>query len=316
MIIAASLVVVIGVSLLGVSLWLNSVAGDVKRVDAFKDVPEADRPTKVAGNAMNFLLLGSDTRDPDSKDGSRSDTIIILHLDKGHKKAQMVSIPRDTWVYIPKSQTSQYGNTDAKINAAYAWGGVPLVVQTVEKFTGVRIDHVAIVDFSGFREIVDALGGVEINVTESFNSTHSLNPDGKRHFDKGLQTMDGAMALDYSRERYAFKDGDFARIQHQQQVIKAILNKAASGGTLTSPTKLNSFLHATADAVIVDDTLNIFDMAMELRNLRGDDLSFYTSPTKGTGMIGSQSVVLADNDKVKPFYDALREDNPIPTPTK
>ncbi|GGM05645.1 LCP family protein [Dactylosporangium sucinum] len=315
---AASLVVIIGGSMLGVSLWLRSVTGEVKRVDAFSEVPEADRPQKAEGakGAMNFLLLGSDTRDPENQGGSRSDTIIVLHLDKNRSKAQMVSIPRDTWVFVPKSKNGQYGNTNAKINAAYAWGGVPLTVQTVERFTGVRIDHVAIVDFSGFREIVDALGGVEIDVTESFTSTHSLNPDGKRRFEKGVQTMDGAAALDYARERYAFKDGDFARIRHQQQVIKAILNKAASGGTLANPARLNSFLHATADSVTVDGTLNIFDMAMELRNLRGDDLSFFTSPTKGTGMMGSESVVLADDDKIKPFYDALREDQPLPAPTK
>jgi LCP family protein required for cell wall assembly len=224
----------------------------------------------------------------------------------------MISIPRDTWVFIPKSKNGKYGNTNAKINAAFAWGGVPLMVQTVERFTGVRLDHVVMVDFSGFKEIVDALGGVDITVAESFTSTHSLNPDGKRHFNKGPQTMDGATALDYARERYAFKDGDFARIQHQQQVIKAILNKAASGGTLANPARLSSFLHATADSVTVDGTLNLVDTAMELRGLRGEDLVFFTSPTKGTGMIGSESVVLADADKVKPFYDAVREDQPIP----
>ena len=314
LIVAASLALLIGGALLGTSLWLRSVASDVARIDAFSEVPEADRPQKAeaAKDALNFLLLGSDSRDPENKDGSRSDTIIVLHLDKNRSKAQMVSIPRDTWVYIPKSKNGKYGNTNAKINAAFAWGGAPLVVQTVERFTGVRIDHVVMVDFSGFKEIVDALGGIEINVTESFTSTHSLNPDGKRHFDQGLQTMDGAAALDYARERYAFKDGDFARIRHQQQVIKAILNKAASGGTLTSPTRLNSFLHATADSVTVDGTLNIFEMAMDLRGLRGDDLVFYTSPSKGTGMIDSESVVLADTDKVKPFYQAIREDQPIP----
>ncbi|MER7275135.1 LCP family protein [Dactylosporangium sp. NPDC000244] len=314
LVIAASLTVLIGIAFLGVALWLNSVASGVKRVDAFEGVPEAARPQKAEGakDAMNFLLLGSDSRDPDNQDGSRSDTIIVLHLDKTHSKAQMVSIPRDTWVYVPKAPNSQYGNTEAKINASYAWGGVPGVVQTVEKFTNIRIDHVVMVDFSGFKEIVDALGGVDINVTESFTSTHSLDPSGTRHFEKGQQTMDGAAALDYARERYAFKDGDFARIRHQQQVIKAVLNKAASGGTLSSPGKLNDFLHATADAATVDSTLNMLDMAMELRNIRGDDLTFYTSPTKGTGTVGDESVVLADTDKVKPFYDALREDRPIP----
>ncbi|MER7275126.1 LCP family protein [Dactylosporangium sp. NPDC000244] len=317
MIVALVLVVLVGGGALGATLYLRSVTGDVKRVDAFTDVPKDERPQRAeaAKDAMNFLLLGSDTRDPNNKDGSRSDTIIVLHLDKTHTKAQMVSIPRDTWVYVPKAKNAEYGDTMAKINAAYAWGSVPGTVQTVERFTNIRIDHVAIVDFSGFKEIVDALGGVDINVTQSFTSTHSLDPSGKRHFDKGLQTMDGATALDYSRERYSFKDGDFARIQHQQQVIAAILNKAASGGTLSSPTKLNDFLHATADAVTVDGTMNIFDLALELRNLRGDDLSFYTSPTRGTGMVGSESVVFPDDAAIKPFYDALREDRTLPATT-
>ncbi len=94
---------------------------------------------------------------------------------------------------VPKTKDGQ-GGQDAKINAAYAWGGIPLMVQTVEKFTQVRIDHVALIDFAGFKDIVDALGGVEIDVAEGFTSTHSLNPDGRRTFVKGRQTMDGAAA--------------------------------------------------------------------------------------------------------------------------
>jgi LCP family protein required for cell wall assembly len=221
----------------------------------------------------------------------------------------LVSIPRDTWVHIPGSQDGKQGNTYAKINAAFAWGGAGLAVQTVEDYTGVRIDHVVMVDFSGFKEIVDALGGVDIDVEEDFTSTHSLNADSIREFHKGMQTMDGAAALDYSRERYAFKDGDFARIRHQQRVIKAILAKASSGGLLTSPTRLNSFLRATANSVAVDDKLNTIDTAMELRHLRGENLSFFTNPTTGTGMKGAESVVLGDDAKAKVFYEAVRRDD-------
>jgi LCP family protein required for cell wall assembly len=310
-IVLAVIAVLLGGGMASAAIYLKSVESSVKRVDAFEAVPEASRPAKAesAKNAMNFLVLGSDTRDPNNTGGSRSDTIILLHVPKDHASAQMVSIPRDTWLHIPKSADGKNGNTSAKINAAYAWGGVPLVVQTVENYTGVRIDHVAMVDFAGFKEIVDALGGIEINVEQDFLSTHSLNPDGKRQFRKGLQTMDGATALDYARERFAFKDGDFARIRHQQDVIKAVLNKASTGGILTSPTRLNAFLKATANAVSVDSTLNLFDTAMDLRHLRGENLSFYTSPTKGTGMIGNESVVLADTDKAKVFYDAIRRDD-------
>lgn len=284
---------------------------DISRINAFEEVPQANRPQKeaVAGNAMNFLMLGSDTRDPNSTGGSRSDTIIVLHLPKDRSSAQLVSIPRDTWVHVPRSKDGKHGNTNAKINAAFAWGGTPLMVQTVEDYTGVRIDHVVMVDFAGFKEIVDALGGVEIDVEQSFKSTHSLSAGGVREFKKGPQTMDGAAALDYARERYAFKDGDFARIRHQQQVIKAVLSKASSGGILTNPTRLNSFLRATADSVAVDETLKLFNMASDLRHLRGESLTFYTSPTSGTGMKGNQSVVLPDRAKAKVFFDAIRRDD-------
>jgi LCP family protein required for cell wall assembly len=310
----ASLVVLIGLATAGGAYYVNSVENRVDRVEAFDQVPEAARPPKVeaAKDAMNFLVLGSDTRDPTNQGGSRSDTIILMHLTKDRSAAQLISIPRDTWVHVPKSANGKFGDTNAKINAAYAWGGIPLTVQTVEAFTGVRIDHVAIVDFAGFKEIVDALGGVEIDVESSFTSTHSLNKDSIRHFDKGVQTMDGAAALDYARERYSFADGDFARIRHQQQVIKAILNKASTGGLLTDPGRLNAFLKATADAVTVDNNLNIFSTASDLRHLRSENLTFLTNPSKGTGMIGDESVVLPDLAAGKALFDAVRNDQPLP----
>ena len=122
--------------------------------------------------------------------------------------------------------------------------------------------------------------------------------------------MDGAAALDYARAAQAFADGDFARIRHQQQVIKAILDKAASGGILTNPGKLNSFLRATVERGRRSTrSMSLLDMATELRDLRGGNLSFYTSPTKGTGRVGSESVVLRRHaTKAKAFYDAVRRD--------
>ena len=304
-------VILLGIGAIVAGIYLHNVSGKVQRVDAFAQVPEASRPQKdvAAGKAMNFLLLGSDTRDPENLGGSRSDTIIVLHMNKDKSNAQLISIPRDTWVHVPKSPDGKHGNTNAKINAAYAWGGVPLMVQTVEEYTGVRLDHVALVDFAGFKDIVDALGGVNVNVEATFTSTHSLNPDGRRSFVKGEQKLDGAAALDYARERYSFKDGDFARIRHQQDVIKAILDKASSGGTLSSPSRINSFLNATTDTVSVDDDLNLLSMANQFRHLRSGNLHFYTSPSKGTGMIGDQSVVLPDKEKAKALFTAVRKDD-------
>ena len=292
-------------------LYLRSIDKSVSRIQAFDQVPEQTRPQRmqVAGDALNLLVLGSDTRDPDSAGGSRSDTIILLHLPRDRSGAQLVSIPRDTWVHVPRSKDGRHGGVDAKINAAFAWGGAPLTVQTVEAFTSVRVDHVVMVDFSGFKEIVDALGGVTIDVERDFTSTKSLRPDSIRVFHEGQQTMDGATALDYARERYAFADGDFARIRHQQQVIRAILNTASSRGILTNPGRLNAFLRATADAVAVDDTLNTVELAAQLRHLRSRNLSFYTSPSAGTGRRGDQSVVVADTARAKRLFDAIRRDD-------
>ncbi|MFI6255136.1 LCP family protein [Micromonospora zamorensis] len=289
-------------------LYFRSINSGIERVDAFEGVPEAERPQvgEAGKGAMNIMMLGSDSRDPDNESGSRTDTIIVAHLPKDRSSAQLISIPRDTWVSVPKSATGR-GGKDAKINASFAWGGVPLMVQTVEKFTGVRIDHVAIVDFGGFKEIVDALGGINVDVEKGFTTLYGLN--GHRTFNAGKQKMDGATALDYARERHAFADGDFARIRHQQQVIKAILDKAASGGTLANPAKLNSFVKATADAVAVDKSLNLLDLASEMRDLRSGNLTFLTCPTKGTGMMGNESVVLADKPKAAKVFEAVRNDN-------
>jgi len=303
------LAVLAGGGLVAGGLYLHSVDSSVKRVDAFTEIPARYRPQKVVTDAQNILILGSDTRDPQSVGGSRSDTIILAHLQKDHGGAQLISIPRDTWLHVPATADGRQGNQDAKINAAFAWGGIPLTVQTVETFTGVRVDHVVVVDFAGFKEIVDALGGVDLDVEHAFTSTHSLNSNGRRDFAQGWQHMDGAAALDYSRERYAFADGDFARIRHQQQFIRAILDKAAAGGLLTNPARLNAFLRATANAVSVDNTLSIFDTAMDLRHLRSGNLKFLTSPSKGTGTVGDQSVVLADPVKDHALFDAVRRDD-------
>ncbi len=303
------LVVLVAGTAGGVAWYLHSVDSSVARVNAFQDIPAQARPQKApeAAGAQNFLILGSDSRDPANTSGSRSDTIILVHIPKGHASAQLVSIPRDTWTHIPKSPDGKNGDTTSKINAAYAWGGIPLTVETIESFTGVRIDHVMVIDFGGFKEIIDALGGVDIYVEKTFTSNYAL--EGPRTFKQGMQHMDGQAALDYSHERHAFADGDFARIRHQQQMIKAVLDKAASGGMLTDPAQLNSFLHATAKAVSVDQSMSLVNTAMDLRGLRSGNLVFATSPSTGTGMVGTQSVVFPNTAKDKVLYDAIRLDN-------
>lgn len=301
------LVVVAGGVGLGGWLYARSVEKQIDKVDAFGAVPEAERPPKVAGKALNFLIVGSDSRDPDAT-GSRTDTIILVHLPASRDRAQLISIPRDTWVFVPRSADGRNGGTKAKINAAFAWGGTPLMVRTVESFTGVRIDHVVLVDFAGFQQIIDAIGGVEIVVDQTFTSIHPPY----RRFPEGLHKLDGAAALDYARQRKQFADGDFSRMRHQQDIIAAVVDQATQKGLLTNPGRLNEFVRATANAVSIDKTLSIFDTAWALRQLRTTDLTMMTCPTAGTGRVGDQSVVFPDSRADGQLFKAVQNDTMEP----
>jgi LCP family protein required for cell wall assembly len=283
--------------------YTRSLDKNVKRVDAFAGLP-TDRPVQVVTKAMNMLLLGSDSRDPDSTAASRTDTIMLVHVDADHKHGYAISIPRDTWVFVPKSADGKNGNTMAKINAAYAWGGPSLTIQTVEKFTGVRIDHLVMIDFAGFKDVVDALGGVDMQVEKTITSIHPPF----RKFTAGENHFNGAEALDYVRQRKQFPDGDFTRAKHQQAFLKDLLTKAASTGTLTDPLKLNNFLQAVSKSVTVDKSFDLISTALDLRNMRGSDVTFLTNPSAGTGTIDGQSVVRPDPAKDKALYDAVAHD--------
>jgi LCP family protein required for cell wall assembly len=302
------LVLTIGVALLAVSgvgaAWAyeRSVNNRVARTDAFAGLP-SDRPSPAVSGAENILLLGSDSRDPSTTVASRTDTIILFHLDADHRHAYGISIPRDTWVHVPASANGEGGGM-AKINAAYGRGGTPLVVTTIEQFTGVRIDHVALVDFAGFRQVVDALGGVDMNIDKTITSIFKPH----RIFRKGMRHLNGAEALDYVRQRYQFADGDFTRERHQQEFLKALLNKAVSTGTVTNPARLNAFLDAITKTVTVDRDFNLVGTAFALRNLRSGDITFLTSPSAGTGWESGQSVVRADTATARSLYRAVGSD--------
>jgi LCP family protein required for cell wall assembly len=283
------------------------VNNDIDRTDPFAGI-RGDRPAKAVEGAMNILMLGSDSRDPDNKSKAgewRTDTMLIAHIPADHSKAYLISIPRDLYVYIPQSPTNpDLGDRKAKINAAFAWGGLPLAVQTVEGFTGLRMDHVVLIDFGGFKQVVDALDGIDMYIEQDVKSIHPPY----RQFTKGNAHLDGAQALDYVRQRYQFAEGDFARMRHQQQFMKAVLDKAASNGTLTNPAKLNSFLRATAQAVTVDQNLSVIDMALTFRGIRGGDLVFSTAPHLGNKTVNGEDVIMPDTEKGKALYDAVKND--------
>jgi LCP family protein required for cell wall assembly len=304
---ALALLLLGGMTAVGGLVYYHQLDSGLARTDPFSQITDG-RPAKTVKGAINILMLGSDSRDPDNKDKPgqwRTDTMIVMHIPASHDKAYLISIPRDLYVYVPKSRSNpELGDTKAKINAAFAWGGLPLAVQAIEGYTGVRMDHVVLIDFGGFKQVTDALGGVDMYIEQDVTSIHKPF----RHFRKGMNHLNGEEALDYCRQRYQFPDGDFGRMRHQQQFLKALLDKAASTGTLSNPAKLNGFLQAVTKALTVDKDFSVIDMALQFRSIRSNDLTFMVSPNLGAQTVNGESVVASDKTKASALYEAVSND--------
>jgi LCP family protein required for cell wall assembly len=265
-----------------------------------------DRPTKTVSGAQNILLIGSDNADDQRGSqgvfGQRSDSLILMHIPASHDKAYLISFPRDLYVFVPSNGKGQGGHK-AKINSAFAWGGIPLTVQTVENFTGVRIDHAVEIGFDGFKAMTDAVGGVDVYVERT-----TTDPRSKRTFKQGWNHLDGTTALDYVRQRYGLPNGDFDRVKRQQVFLKALLKKATSMGVVTDLGKLDKFLRATTKTLKVDDDFSVRDMAWQFKGLRTDDLIFVTTPNQGSQIVDGSSVVPADKEKALVLFSAVKDD--------
>jgi LCP family protein required for cell wall assembly len=301
----ALLAVAIG-GVVAVYAYGRSLNASLKRTDAFGGLSESARPAPAVVGAMNVLVLGSDTRDPgvtNPADPARSDTMMLLHVDADHRHAYVISIPRDTWVHVPAAPDGN-GDTMAKINAAFAWGGAPLAVSTVEEFTGVRVDHVVLVDFAGFQKVVDAMGGVDLTIDQTITSIFPPY----REFPAGRQHLNGNEALDYVRQRYQFEDGDLTRERHQQQLLAALLDQAADAGTLTDLGRLDGLLRAVTGCLTVDKGFDLVNVAVALRDLRGSDVTYLTSPISGADWEGDEAVVVPDTERAAALYRAVRLD--------
>ena len=224
---------------------------------------------------------------------------MLVHLPADRGRAYLVSFPRDAWVPIQ-------GHGNAKLNAAFSFGGPPLLIATIERLTGVRVDHFAILDFDGFRSMTDALGGVKVRVARTVR-----DPARKVVWPVGTHHLDGARALDFVRQRHNLPGGDLGRIKRQQAFLKALAGQVVDKGTLANPLKLNAFLEASTKAVSVDESLTISrlrSLALQFRSVRAGDLAFVTVPVAGTGTEGRQSVVYLDRARGQPLYQALRTD--------
>lgn len=263
-------------------------------------LPTGNQPERNAGagDAQNILLMGSDSRGNSVADGSRSDVIQLVHISNGQKTVQVVHFPRDLYVAIP-------GHGKNKINAAYAFGKVPLLVTTLQNLLGIRIDAAAIIGFEGFAKLTDTLGGVDLYVPQSFSESDFGT------WTQGWHHMNGKQALGFVRERHQLKEGDIDRGRNQQAWIKAIMTKTLKAGTLLNPLKLNSIIDdVTAGGNLQVDGIDVQSLGWSMRNLRMSDVTFYTAPFSGFGsdpVAGSIDIV--DEAKMKELGKALYDDD-------
>ncbi len=257
----------------------------------------SDRPTvpveELVSQPLNFLVLGTDA--DYGMDRGRSDVMMLVHSDPSREKLYLISLPRDLWVPIP-------GHGTNKINAAYAFGGAPLAVKTVEKLLGVRIDNVALTSFNGFFQLIDDIGGVTV-----FNTNPSTN-EGIR-FPRGDVKLDGKSALAYVRQRKGLPRGDFDRAERQRLVMKAIVDKVASKQTLSDPGKLLGVIKTMSKSVTVDDSLTnkrILSLVQELQVTSGEDIEHLQVPVGGFGTSkAGASYVKLDKAGMAKLSDAL-----------
>lgn len=269
----------------------RSFSGNLERIDVFAQAGGEDERPDASQEAENFLLVGSDTREGATQEelaaanteyeaGQRSDTTMLLHIPPGQDKALVVSIPRDAFVDIPAYTVPETGErlpaTSDKFNEAYATGGPGRAIKTVERLTGVRIDHYLEVDFTGFRRMVDALDYVEVCVPAPAKDAFS-----GLDLPAGTSRVDGEQALAFVRARHVFGGNDFDRIGRQQQFLAAMMNRITSMGVLGRPDRLLDFLGVVGDSVTADQEFGFDEMrtlALRLRNLDPARVHFVTLP--------------------------------------
>jgi len=302
-----ALLVLVLLAAAGIFLVTQHLGSQVGRYPSvFAPIDPSSRPSDAAG--QTFLLMGTDTRSPEATTGTnaapdavfgsqRSDVIMVATIAGDGQSASIVSIPRDSWVDVP-------GHGRNKINAAYAFGGPPLLIQTVEQLTRVHIDHFAVIDFAGFAQMTDAVGGIEVNVGQQSERDGVVVPAGR-------QTLNGEQALVYVRERKNLPGGDFDRVRRQQAALRAFVQKALSSGTLSNPASAYALADTVSRHVGVDDSLTntgMAQLAFGLRDLRNSAVSFLTVPNRGTGMEGDQSVVYLDEAAGRDLWFAVNTD--------
>lgn len=265
----------------------------------------------AAGVGQTFLVVGVDdgkgTRIREAVAAEdwpagtfRSDAMMVVHVADDWSRAQVISIPRDSYVDIE-------GHGRTKINAALSYGGPSLMTQTVERFTGTRIDHVLITDFDGFAGITEILGGVLVHVSEESLGDAAV----RAQWSAGWQRIEGEKALQYVRYRYGLPRGDFDRVQRQQNVIRQVVTQASSWTVLANPLKVIDLVDEITTYLAVDESMTngkLRELALQGRNLRVEDVDFATIPHEGSATIDGASVVQVVPRQVRALFNAVERD--------
>lgn len=281
--------------------------------------PEGPTP----GEPINILLMGSDTRTGKNGKGygnvaeiagARSDTTILLHVSADRSRAIAVSIPRDTKMLLPMCKAkdgTQQGGTVTRFNEAFDTGGPGCTVRAVEQMSGLKIDHYAVVDFSGFKEVVNALDGVEICLKKDV-----YDKDAKLDMKAGKHVVKGEQALAFVRARKSVGDGsDLSRIERQQDFLSSAIRKATSLGVVTNPATLLAVLNAGTKSLTTDSGLAnvaaLKDLAVNLSGVKPSEITFATVPWQYNDDFATVSIIPS---QAQELWSAIRTDTQWPPP--
>lgn len=286
---------------------------------------------------LNILLVGIDTRPNRREEPARSDSIVIVHVDRDLARGYLISIPRDLLVDIPPFPETGYPGGHDKINAAMFQGsrqregevrpdlarGFSLLARTVGNLTGIsRWDAGVVIDFDGFVGLVDALGGITVTLDEEVISEHR-QPDGSHRpldtdgygfrgpqavYEPGVHHLEGWQALDLARQRYSVEGGDFGRQRHQQRILAAIMSKAVSRDVVTNPVVLDRVVRAAGDSLVFDGRgRSALDFAFALRRVRPESLTMLGLPAESV-VVGQEYQGEALDPSGHQLFAALQQD--------
>ena len=278
--------------------------------------PKPSKPTE----ALNILLMGAD--DPHqlvdkptiaelASEGKwdpgayRSDTMMVVHIPADRSAAYIVSVPRDSYLPIYDDEGNKHAAN--KVNDAFSAYGPYGTWRTIENFSGLRMDHMAIIDFQGFRDLTTAVGGVDVYIPESVY-------DSKQHqqWDQGNVHLEGNLALKYVRMRYGLLNGDFDRVNRQQNFLRALMEKVLDNGTIGNPLKFSRTLDAITKHLTVDSDWSngaIRGLALSLRGLDSKNVKFVTLPFDRYDTVeGVGSVNIVDEAASKELWKAVADD--------